>query len=77
MPFKASDMKVMIRTKEIISLLVFLNIWKIHLCSIDSYLVIFWAVTHVRIHWIHYRKTFPYFELQRLEEVTHFNLKKQ
>ena len=74
MPFKASDMKVTIKTKRIIKLLIFLNAWKIHVCSVDSYLVAFWAITHIKIYWIHRRKMFPYFKFSKMGSLTHFGL---
>ncbi len=76
MPFKASDIKVTIKMKKIVKLLILLNIWRVHLCSVDSYLVAFWAITHIRIYWIHRRKLFPYFELSKMGSLTHFGLEK-
>ncbi len=74
MPFKASDIKVTIKTKRIIKLLILLNVWKIHLCSVDSYLVAFWAITHIKFYFIHQRRIFPYFELTRMDSFKHFGI---
>ena len=76
MPFKASDMKVTIKTKKILNLFKLLVVWKIQMCSINSYLMVFWAITHMRIYWIHRRRVFPYFELSKMGSLTHFGLKK-
>ena len=74
MPFKASDIKVTIKTKKIVNLLIFLNIWKIHLCSVDSYLIAFWTITKIRIYWIHPRRIFPYLKFSKMGNLTHFGL---
>jgi len=61
MPFKASDMKVTIKTKKIISLMKKFHIYKIQIGTISF----FWLITHGGIYAAEKKKSFPYFKLKR------------
>lgn len=76
MPFRASDIKVTVTTKRIIKLFNLLIIWRIRLCSVDSFLMACGTIKQIRVCWIHRRKIFPYFELTRGIGLTHFGIEK-
>ena len=61
MTFKASDMKITIRTKKIISIFKKLHIYKIRIGKF-SFL---WLITLTGIYRVEKKKLFPYFKLVR------------
>ena len=67
MPFKASDIKVTIKTKKVINLFKVLGVWHIQIASYrPHYFFAIWLITHIRVYWINNQKTFPYFKLKRV-----------
>ena len=61
MPFRASNIKMTINTKKIISIFKKLHIYEIKIGK-HSF---FWVITHVGIYRVEKKKLFPYFELIR------------
>lgn len=61
MPFKASDIKVTIKVKKIISLIKKIHVYKIQIGNISF----FWLITYGGIYTAEKKKSFPYFKLKR------------
>lgn len=61
MPFKASDIKITIKVKKIISVFKKLHIYKIKIGS-HSF---FWLITYAGIYRVEKKELFPYFKLIR------------
>jgi len=67
MTFKASNIKVAIKTRKVINLFKILGVWHIQIASYKPhYLFAIWLITHIRAYWINNQKTFPYFKLKRV-----------
>ncbi len=66
MPFKASDIKVTIKTKKIINLLKLLILYRFQIGKTrHHYFLAFWFIFSIKGYWFYFYKSFPYLKLKK------------